>query len=198
MDCIWSATYHSHSGVQEEAWSALASLPPSLLLEILPQVLNVEGEALLALLINRLKEALPNRQMTASISKVCCIVDGLFDNRKKRVSSSLYSPVENEFITIASNWNDPHALFNEFSRVQDLLYPLSSFFPAAASRDEAILSMKTCLDVIIRYQPILPCPSLLQNSLLNYTQVVAKAIQSFCSRLSDEVDLYCILSTQSI
>lgn len=179
MDVIWNATYHSQIAVQEEAWSALASLPASLLLDMLPQVVNAEGESLVALLINRLKETLSNQEITASISRVCCIVDGLFDNRKKGVSTAVVSPVETEFVSISSIWNDPYAIFNEFSRVQDLLYPLLSFLPDATSRDEAIQSMSTCLNAVINYQSFLLCPSLLQNSLLNYTQFVSNAIQSF-------------------
>lgn len=180
IDLLWTETLNNTPSIQEEAWSALASLPSSLLLDQLPQVVGVEGDALLAVLIDRLKTSLNSPPCARSISRICCVVDGLFDNRKKGTSPVLKSPVEEEFVSISSYWNDVHTIFNEFSRAQDLLFPLASYTPAATTRDEAIQMMNQCLHAIVEYPPLLFVPSLLQNSLLVYTQLVDKAIHEFC------------------
>lgn len=159
------------------------------MLETLPQVLpgvSIEGDnTLLALLLHRLDDCGDRMKMARSISQVCCVVDGLFKNRQRGSTSPMTrSPIETEFVNIASNWNDYQAIFNEFSRVQDLLIPLACYSPSGTTREEVIQSMNQCLHAIVGYSSFLLVPSLLQNSLLLYTQLVHLTMHQYSDCLN--------------
>lgn len=144
----------------------------------LPTIINSGEDSFLLSLIPILLENMEQTEMVKAISKVCCMTEGLFDNRKRGdVSPVTLSPVEKEFVTITSNWGDEKIIFNEFSSVQDLLFPLANFMPSSTSREEAIQSMNNCLQSIIHYSSFLLNPSMLQNSLLLYTEFVVKSFE---------------------
>ena len=117
------------------------------------------------------------------------MIDGLFENRKSHSLQSLtkfnapstsLSPVEHEFVAISSTWNDYNDIFNSFSRVQDLLYPLACYHSSSTTREGSIQEMKGCLQSICNFSSsFLPSPSLLQNSLLYYTDYVNEAFQKY-------------------
>lgn len=144
----------------------------------LPTIINSGEEPFLLSLFPILLENMEHTDMVKAISRVCCMTEGLFDNRKRGNASPVaLSPVEKEFVTISSNWNDEKTIFNEFSSVQDLLFPLANFIPSSTSREEAIQSMNSCLQSIIHYSSFLLNPSLLQSSLLLYTEFVVKSFE---------------------
>lgn len=128
--------------------------------------------------MDKLHSASTNPDISHSISRLCCIASGLFDNRKRTAASPLtISPVESEFVSIATPWNNEETIFNQFSRIQDLLLALAHYQPLASSRSEAIEAMNHCLQTIINYPSFLLVPSLLQDSLLLFTEYEEEAMK---------------------
>ena len=130
--------------------------------------------------MDKLHTASSNPEKSHSISLLCCIASGLFDNRKRTATSPVsISPVENEFVSIATPWNNEESIFNQFSRIQDLLLALAHYQPHASTREEAIQAMNHCLQTIINYSSFLLVPSLLQNSLLLFTEYEEEAMKQY-------------------
>ena len=145
--------------------------------------------------MDKLHTASSNPEKSHSISLLCCIASGLFDNRKRTATSPVsISPVESEFVSIATPWNNEESIFNQFSRIQDLLLALAHYQPHASTREEAIQAMNHCLQTIINYSSFLLVPSLLQNSLLLFTEYEEEAMKQYPSlSLFYSIDLYCII-----